>query len=145
MMTPFNLYLLQICITFMMIGVIWQVQLVMYPLFVDMRGFDRNGEAVRKLHRHYTPRISYVVIPLMLTELFLSLYTLYRLPSFTSLSLFSLVVLCWLSTFLFSVPLHNSMEKIDNLKAAKNLVLTNWIRTFLWTLRGVGLLTLIIV
>ncbi|MCR9206481.1 MAG: hypothetical protein NXH75_18000 [Halobacteriovoraceae bacterium] len=143
-MSDQQLYLIQSLFTFMMTGVIWQVQLVTYPLFVDLRRFDKEGEAVRFLHECYTPRISWIVIPLMFGELFLSLYTLYRIPNPSSSLLFLPVLINWLTTFIFSVPLHGSMEKIDNLKTAQSLVKTNWIRTFFWTLRSVGLLTLLL-
>jgi hypothetical protein len=44
-----------------------------------------------------------------------------------------------MSTFLVSVPLHNLLQKERNSKIIERLILTNWPRTILWTLR-LGLL-----
>lgn len=139
-----NLYLAQLLVTGMMTGVIWHVQLVNYPLFCDLLKISEEEEGFRAFHDRYTYRISFVVIPLMFSELFLSLYTLYKIPKPSSLFLFFPVMFCWLSTFFISVPLHQSLNKKPNLKDAEKLVFTNWVRTCFWSMRTVGLLTLIV-
>jgi hypothetical protein len=47
------------------------------------------------------------------------------------------VVAIWLSTALLQVPCHNRLMLAFDRDAIRLLVLTNWIRTLLWTARGV--------
>jgi hypothetical protein len=48
-----------------------------------------------------------------------------------------LVVAVWGVTFLVSVPLHAKLEHGKDDAVIRRLVATNWIRTGLWTARGV--------
>lgn len=139
-----NLIFFQCFVTFMMTGVIWQVQIVTYPLFVDLRGFDDGGDAVKALHRFYTPKITLVVLPLMFGELVLASIMLLKYPSLSSTLLFIPVLLCWLVTFFISVPLHSSMEESANKRTAILLVKSNWLRTIFWSIRSIGLLSVLI-
>lgn len=47
-----------------------------------------------------------------------------------------LCLLLWASTFLLQVPLHQQLEKGFHQKTWKRLVLTNWIRTAIWSARS---------
>lgn len=47
------------------------------------------------------------------------------------------VLLIWLSTFLIQVPLHNALGVEKDTEAIRRLVQTNWIRTILWTVKGI--------
>lgn len=130
-----NLILLQASVTLMMTGVIWMVQLVIYPIFTHYRGAE-----LERLHVIYTPKISLIVIPLMFSELGLALLGLYLFPSLTELFLFLPVLGVWAITFFVSVPLHQLISDSQESEATLKLVKTNWLRTFLWSFRGVFLL-----
>jgi hypothetical protein len=43
----------------------------------------------------------------------------------------------WLSTFLLQVPQHNVLLQGFAEEAHRKLVITNWIRTVLWSCRGI--------
>ena len=58
------LFLVQVCTTGYMIGVIWTVQLVHYPLFGAVR-----ADEFAAFEREHQQRISAVVMPFMLGEL----------------------------------------------------------------------------
>jgi len=122
--------------TLIMVGVIWYVQLVHYPLFYladESRFIDFEAQ--------HTRRTSWVVIPPMLAELVTAFLLLVSRPaaiSFTNATTgMGLVVLIWFSTFLLQVPQHEILSKGYNQQACIKLVNTNWIRTVAWSARGV--------
>ena len=133
-----NLLLFQAAVTLMMTGVIWSVQLVIYPLFTHYKGNE-----LETLHRYYTPKISYVVFPLMFGELGLGLLSLFLYPTSTQVLLFLPIIGVWGLTFFISVPLHQQIADSQDPMAAKKLVLTNWYRTILWSIRSLLLILLI--
>ena len=53
-----------------------------------------------------------------------------------------LVICIWLSTFLLSVPCHQRLNRGKNLKVINLLIMTNWPRTILWSLKAICLLLL---
>lgn len=114
-------------------GLIWVIQLVHYPAFefVDSQNF-------LAFHQHHTSAITFIVMPLMLIELGLSIYlgqhyqwnTVYLIPLL-------LVLIIWLSTFFIQVPLHNTLGNGKDSDLIQKLVNTNWIRTILWTIKAI--------
>jgi len=115
-----------------MAGVIWYVQIVHYPSFAWI---DRGRfAAFEASHRTLT---SYVVMPVMLTELVSGLWLLWQQPTRTLLHVeLGLLALIWATTFLVSVPLHERLSAGYDEAAAKRLVATNWPRCWLWTARA---------
>ena len=54
--------------------------------------------------------------------------------SLIGVSTFVLIVLIWVNTFFFAVPLHNEISAQQNvMEAAQGLVRINWYRTVLWS------------
>lgn len=126
--------LLNLICTAVMVGVIWIVQLVHYPIFDQI---DRDlFPAFAARHQR---QISFIVIPLMLTELatsFLLVRSSSTNPAITVAWVgLALVGVAWLSTFLLSVPQHEILSRGFDEKAYRLLVNTNWIRTIAWTAR----------
>ncbi len=128
---------LQLLSTLGMFGVIWFVQVVHYPLFLDVgAGQFAVYEAA------HANRTTYVVAPLMLVELASSLALL--LTRFRPVGLSAsgawlgagLVAVLWLSTALVQVPLHNRLQAGYSADVIQRLVATNWIRTAAWTARA---------
>lgn len=115
-----------------LMGLIWTIQLVHYPSFrfVDEANF-------KALHYFHGTRISILVIPVMIAELVTSA-VLWWNNSGASLQAvgFYLVILIWLSTAIFSVPMHTRLNKGKDGKAISILINTNWIRTILWSLKA---------
>ena len=124
-----------------MFGIIWFVQIVHYPLFVEIvpSSFTRYESA-------YANRMGYIAGPLMLAELLSALLLLapsLRLPVIPAWQAWcglGLVGLLWASTAWIQVPLHDQLHTAYNLGAIRRLVLSNWIRTIGWTARAVLLL-----
>ena len=121
--------------TWTMVGVIWIVQVVHYPLFnrVGEEGFSRYAEDHVRL-------ITFIVGPAMLIEAFTSVFLLYYIgKNFPGWALWCGIVLlgvAWFTTLIFSVPQHHILTQGFDERAYRTLVTTNWLRTIAWTLRG---------
>lgn len=124
--------------TLLMTGVIWLVQIVHYPLFA---GVGAAGFAAYEAS--HSQRITYIVAPLMLLELFTACLLVLQFPAGhmrgLSIAGLGLVILIWLTTFFLSVPQHQVLSLGFDEAAHRTLVSTNWIRTVAWSLRS-GLL-----
>ncbi|MBB5036860.1 hypothetical protein [Prosthecobacter dejongeii] len=120
-------------ITWALIGLIWHVQIVQYPLFLDV-----GREAFSRYHCGHCLRIAFVVVPLMLLEVASAIGVLW-LGERASLFLFSLpwIAMVWLATFLIQVPIHDQLTEFGwSESVIQKLVRTNWLRTVAWTVRG---------
>lgn len=119
-------------VTWILIGLIWTIQLVHYPSFRDIAE-DRFVEFEKK----HTRSISILVVPLMLLELVISIAFMVLMPQNLKSIFVLLVVLgIWLSTFLLSVPCHQKLIKAKDTEVIERLIGTNWIRTILWSIKG---------
>lgn len=129
--------------TWAMTGLIWFVQVVHYPLFGRVAG-DKFPEYERA-HQRLTTAI---VAPLMLAELICATWlALDRPPGVSAwLGWLGLAMLAgiWLSTFAVQVPLHRRLERRHDPVTVRSLVRTNWVRTVLWTTRGIIALMMLV-
>ena len=125
------LFFLNVISAFLLTGVIWTIQIVHYPSFhyIDKLSFTN-------FHNFHERRISIIVMPLMLIELTTStaLYINNMSSIVFALNLL-IVVLIWCSTFFIQVPIHSILSQKKDKKLIEKLVNTNWIRTFLWSMR----------
>ncbi len=130
------IFLLNLVLAFIAVGLIWTIQLVHYP---SMRFIPK--ERFVEYHNFHSIRISFLAIPLMVTELGTSLILFYQNynNAIQTIFLINLVIvaLIWLSTFLIQVPLHNALSKEKQSEKLSKLICTNWIRTILWTARSI--------
>ena len=130
------IFLLNLVLSFIAVGLIWTIQLVHYP---SMRFIPK--ERFVEYHNFHSIRISFLAIPLMVTELGTSLILFYQNynNAIQTIFLINLVIvaLIWLSTFLIQVPLHNALSKEKQSEKLSKLICTNWIRTILWTARSI--------
>jgi hypothetical protein len=117
-----------------MVGLIWFVQVVHYPLM--SRVHTSNFKDYEALHMS---RTTWVVGPLMLIELGTNVL-LFWFPSGMSRPFLGtglvLLALIWLSTYFLQVPQHRRLSQGFDAVAHRRLVRSNWIRTILWTIRG---------
>lgn len=136
------LLLIHAAATLAMVGVIWFVQVVHYPLF-ELASSRRFGSFAAEHQR----RTTLVVAPLMLVELASALLLLIAPASSAgrTLSLLGMLLLAliWLSTGLLQVPLHRRLSSGRDARAIGRLVASNWVRTAAWTLRGALALALV--
>ena len=110
---------------------IWIVQLVIYPSFKYYEASD-----LIIWHNEYTKRISIVVMPLMLIQIFQTVYFMIINYSDGMQTFYTvLVLLTWITTFMIFVPLHALISKGEHKsESLDKLVNYNWVRTLLWTL-----------
>ena len=140
--TDSSVFILHLVSTSIMVGVIWIIQLVHYPtfLFIDKQKY-------MKFQEFHMSRVSYIVMPTMIAELFSGIYILLynnilMVNTFFLLASFSLF-LNWVITALVFVKIHNGLLIKYEKKIILLLVKLNWLRTILWSLRLV-FLTIII-
>jgi hypothetical protein len=127
-------------VTWALLGLIWTIQLVHYPLFKNIESHEFVD-----YHERHMARISWVVGPLMLAEAGTALLLLY-LGERSWVFGISLVSLAWVwgSTVLCQIPLHEKLSHGYHPATIGRLVRTNWWRTVAWTIRGLCLVTLLI-
>lgn len=123
---------LHAAVTWAMVGILWLVQVVVYPQLVDQPpdGFGRR-------HRDYTRRMGWVVGPIMMVEAITAVGWVARVSGSAPAWLgVALLAVCWLQTFRVQVPLHRRLEVAHDAGLARQLVRTNLGRTLAWTARG---------
>jgi hypothetical protein len=119
--------------TWYMVGVIWLIQLVHYPMleFLDRATFIRS-------HNFHTTGMGFVVMPAMLIELVLASSIFWKRGSVAAGVGFALLMVIWAMTFFVMVPLHNRLASEGfQPQVHRALVQWNWVRTVAWTARGI--------
>lgn len=124
--------------TWVMLGVIWFVQLVHYPLMHRVRTEPAGAFSdFEQAHQRGTTRI---VAPAMLLELGTAVWLVVSLPAGTAAMLawagLALVGVNWVSTAAIQMPCHRKLESGFNAATHRRLVRSNWLRTAAWSIRG---------
>jgi len=120
-------------VTWALVGLIWTIQMVHYPLFAQV-----GPEHFVAYHRRHTREITLVVGPLMLAELATAvLLVLEGNRDPWLLASLPLLALIWISTGFVQIPLHNTLTTGFDAHAHRRLVTTNWWRTAAWSARGI--------
>jgi hypothetical protein len=134
--------LVNVATTWFMVGLIWLIQIVHYPLFRLV------GESTyTEYQRWHQTLITWVVGPIMMAELITSgllVWLVVRSP----LSLWVqvnlvLVVAIWIATATMQVPAHGRLSEGFDVRVHRRLVFGNWFRTVAWTTRGVLILMVV--
>jgi hypothetical protein len=137
---------------FFMTGVIWLVQLVVYPQFQRV-----TGESFRTYYLFHARWISLIIIPMMIGQglsagalwvqkIFLQPHD----PAMTNFAelgiiaglpmIFTVAVI--MQTMFWEIPLHLQLGKVGhNPLLVRKLVRDNWWRTITWSIHAVWLLT----
>ena len=132
-------------VTAAMFGVIWVIQLVHYPI---LAGIDEGAFA--KWHEFHSNRITYIVGPLMVGELALAGWLAVQRADVYGVGLLLVTIAVWVATFVLSVPIHNrlgpssSLQRLAVEEQLSKLVLTNWVRTALYSTKLLLLIALFI-
>jgi hypothetical protein len=128
--------------TLFMVGLIWFVQVVHYPLFDRVGTSDFSAYSTR-----HTTLTGLVVGPPMILEAVTAVALVVWTPPGISVSLvwtgLLLVAGIWLSTALLQAPRHTTLGRGFDLTAHRFLVTSNWLRTVLWSLRGLVVLCIL--
>lgn len=114
-----------------MAGLIWFVQIVHYPMFARV-----GSESFSRYALEHQTRTTVVVLPLMLTELVSAVWLGFTLATPVAWAGVVLVAMVWASTFLLQVPIHARLGSGFDARLVRRLVLTNWVRTALWSARA---------
>ena len=129
--------ILHLISTAFMVGVIWYVQLVHYPMFDE---YDK--ERFSKIHNRHQVLTPFVVGPMMLMEV-VSGCLLFDAELFLAQPLWLvsafLLLGVWVSTGFLQMPCHFKLERRYSARGLKFLVRSNWLRTLAWTSRLVCL------
>jgi len=117
--------------TFWMLGIIWFVQVVQYPLFQRV-----GADAFSEYHEHHEWWTSWIVGPPMFLES-AGWFYLYLFPPFLEqsplwLAGFLLVLVVLASTAFLQVPQHRELREGYRPETIRRLVRGNWIRTASW-------------
>ena len=136
------LLLVNVATTLFMVGVIWFVQAVHYPLFA------RVGEADFPAYARAHARLTGLVVgPLMLLEAATAVALVLIRPQGVPVSLLwaglGLVVVIWLSTAILQSPRHTELGRDFDHTSHRLLVASNWLRTTSWSLRGLLVLAMV--
>ena len=122
-------------LTWFMVGLIWLIQIVNYPLFrfVEKKDFVNY-------HKSHVKRITPIVSSIMTLEACIAVLLL-MIPTSDAnkgLALINLLFLAgiWLSTALLQLPMHNKLNILNNSRTINQLIISNWSRTVLWSLKG---------
>jgi hypothetical protein len=130
-----SVFLINLASTWALVGLIWTIQVLHYPLFKQV-----GAAAFPAYHSAHNQRITPLVLVLMLAELLTALALLAEhpaaMPSWAAWLGASLVGLIWVSTALLQVPYHGQLSVGFSEGAHQGLVLSNWLRTLAWTVRG---------
>jgi len=129
--------------TWFMVGLIWFVQIVHYPLMGVV-----PADAFPAYERAHQRRTTWVVGIVMLIEVSAAIL-LALVPHEPILGMpmrwigLAFLVLIWVSTFAVQVPFHGRLASGFDRAVWSGLVATNWLRTIAWTVRGIVALLLL--
>ncbi len=106
---------------------IWLVQLIIYPSFHYM-----EKEGFTTWHNRYTSLVSMVVGPLILIQL--GAETAYVVNGDLSWLRILMILTVLTVTFFISVPCHRGLSRNGkDRRIISRLIVTNWLRTVLWS------------
>lgn len=133
-----RLLFIQAANTWFLVGLIWMVQVVHYPLFANVG--EPGYTTYQQLHEQ---KITWIVGPTMVLELLIAILLVFGASASNSVDArlawvsFVLVLLIWATTAFVSVPCHAKLSSGFDQQAHYWLVTTNWVRTIAWSIKGV--------
>jgi len=133
-MTPNLVLLVSAALSFTLLGLILTVQFVHYPAFGEV-----GPDTWARFHAQHGQRITWLVGPLMLAEAATAaLLVMHRggLPAWAAWASAALVVLIWLDTAFWAVPVHNKLSAGATPELVAELLRANWVRTVAWAARS---------
>ena len=122
-------------LTWFLVGLIWVIQIVHYPTFLQI-----GENEFQTFHHFHTRSITWIVAPVMAAELLLAVFLVWK-TGFDWNYLIPLIIVLgiWGSTLLLQIPYHTKLADGFDFSITNKLINTNWIRTVLWTVKGLWL------
>ena len=137
-----TIFWLNLASTWFLVGLIWLIQIVHYPLFNYV-----GSEEFRVFHENHKILITPVVGIVMTVELITSVIIIFQRPNGVRnwLGIVGIILLgvIWISTALLQINFHNMLSYKFDENVLEMLINTNWIRTICWSLRGIILLIML--
>lgn len=122
--------------TWFMVGLIWTIQSVHYPLFARV-----GSPSFKRYETEHTNRMARLLVIPAGVEVATGLALVWSRPEGLDLSPVLLggtvLAVIWMTTALVQVPLHRRLQERYDPSVVAKLVKSNWLRTGLWTVRGV--------
>jgi len=133
------LYLIHAAATFFMVGLIWFVQIVHYPLHAQVGHANFRG-----YQASHMKRTSFVVaIPMAIEAMgaiWFALVPMPGTPAGSGLLGAAVMLTIWSMTASIQAPQHTKLLNGFEQSLHRKLVLGNWSRTVLWSVRGIIIL-----
>ncbi len=127
------LFSIHLAVTWMLVGLIWVVQILVYPQFQRVASAE-----FKDYHFAHCFRIGLIIAPLLFVEMTTAVWLLYEgRQTHPFLISTSLIPVIWLCTAVFQAPIHLRLMRGFDSPLIRRLILTNWIRTLAWTARGI--------
>ena len=128
--------LAHLAVTWAVVGVIWTIQLLQYPLMaqVPADGFV----AFERAHQRRVTAVLALFAPLEIVAAAAVALTVPEVPRWLAFGAGGLLAAIWVATATFYGPLHGRLSAGFDAVLHRRLVLTNWFRTAAWSLRGVA-------
>lgn len=121
--------------TLAMFGLMWSVQIVVYPQFQSV-----DPAAFTQYVTDHSNRIVVALVLLAPAEIFFAAWLWLNPPDGigrTSTFIAGLLLaLGWIATALWFAPLHGKLQAGFDAARIQQLITTNWIRTALWSARA---------
>ena len=138
-----TMLMIHLAITWIMVGIIWMVQVVHYPLMA-YTGPDHSAR-YQQLH---VQRMGVLVGPIMVVEAVAAVWLCVQSPMLANawaawLGL-GLLAGIWLVTVCISVPAHEALTRSFDPTAHRRLVSSNGIRSAFWSCRGLVAMFLVV-
>jgi phage terminase large subunit-like protein len=133
------LVIAQAVATLSLVGLVWFVQVVHYPLFAGV-----PEEAFAAYELEHRRRTTWIVVPLMGVEALSAAALVVLEPGALTVFGAALLLGIWSSTFLVQVPCHRVLARGWDEAAHRRLVRSNWLRTAMWSARGAIALALLV-
>ncbi len=133
-----TLFVLNLIATWYMVGLIWMVQVVHYNMF-DRVGEEQFARYESDHNRLITPIVGVPMLVEITTACLLLWAAPPGLPRWAVWAGIAMIVGIWMSTAVLQIPCHNRLSRGFDEATYRRLVSTNWIRTILWSGRGVML------
>ncbi len=118
--------------TWFMVGLIWVIQTVHYPLWVHVN----NPEDSILFHSRHSRSIATLVAIVGGMEFATAAWLAFVEPHWLTVSGVAALTAVWGVTGLVQIPLHRRLSLNWDAATIRRLVASNWIRTALWTIRG---------
>jgi hypothetical protein len=126
--------LTHLAVTWAMVGVMWMVQLLQYPLMavVPAEGFP----AFERAHQRRIVVVLALFAPVEIVTAAAIAFTVDGVPGWLSFGAGVVLAVSWAATGAFYAPLHGRLADGFDATLHRRLVATNWWRTAAWTARG---------